>query len=79
VYTLTGARVELPDNIQEWTRKNLRTYIYPPEYEHMMHKLAGECASNEEILAVMPPRILPTLEKSTLHSDAGPAFIGLNK
>jgi hypothetical protein len=79
VYTLTGARVELPDIIQDWTRKNLRTYIYPPEYERMMHKLAGHCASNEEILATMPPRTLPTLEKSTLHSDAGPAFIGLNK
>jgi hypothetical protein len=71
--------VELPDDIQEWCRKNLRTYIYPPEYERMMHKLAAENACNEEILATMPPRTLPTLQKSTLHSDAGPAFIGLNK
>jgi hypothetical protein len=81
VYTLTGARVELPDHVQEWTRTNLRTYIYPPEYELFMHKLEAQadCASNEDILAIMPARTLPTLQKSTLHSDAGPAFIGLNK
>jgi hypothetical protein len=71
VYTLTGARVELPDHIQEWTRKNLRTYIYPPEYELIMHKLENQAerASNEDILAILPPSTLPTLEKSTLHSD----------
>ncbi len=81
MYTLTGARVELSDDVQEWTRKNLRTYIYPPEYEVFMHKLEAQtdCASDEDILAVMPARTLPTLQKSTLHSDAGPAFIGLNK
>jgi hypothetical protein len=65
VYTLTGARVELPDDVQEWTRTNLRTYIYPPEYELFMHKLEAqaECVSNEDILAMMPARTLPTLHK----------------
>jgi len=55
--------------------------MYPPEYELFMHKLEAQadCASNEDILAIMPARTLPTLQKSTLHSDAGPAFIGLNK
>ena len=78
---MTGARVELPDDVQEWTRTNLRTYIYPPEYELFMHALEAQAdsVSNEAILAMMPARTLPTLQKSTLHSDAGPAFIGLNK
>ena len=42
-----------------------------------MYKLMHDNASDEELLAAVPPA--PSFEKSTLHSDAGPAFISLTK
>lgn len=62
--------------VQEWTRQNLRTYLYPPEWDHFMYKLEHEKSEDGDILLVAPSR--PFVEP-TLHSDAGPAFIGLAK
>ena len=42
-----------------------------------MYMLEHEKASDEELSAAVPPA--PAFEKSTLHCDAGPAFISLSK
>ncbi len=73
---------EMSQTIESWTRKNLRTYLYPPECERFMYMLMRtegkeETFTNKQLLdAYQGP---PALVKSVLHSDAGPAFIGLNK
>jgi len=70
---------EKSQSIESWTQKNLRTYLYPPECERFMYLLMcnSETVTNQELLdAYQRP---PVLGKSVLHSDAGPAFIGLNK
>ncbi len=78
MYTLTDAVLdgELSDEIESWIKTKLRNHIYPPEFHRFMYMLQCKNASDDELLAILPPR---TLEKSTLHSDAGPAFIGLDK
>jgi hypothetical protein len=67
----------LPDDLQSWTRKNLRTHLYHTSWERFMFKLMHDSASDDELLAAVPPA--PSFEKSTLHCDAGPAFISLSK
>jgi len=81
VYTLTyhlDAVPErfIPEEILSWNRKNLRNFVYPPEYEIFMNMLLEHQASNEDLLAALP--VSQSIE-ATLHSDAGPAFISLTK
>lgn len=68
---------ELSEDIASWTAKNLRTHIYPREFERFMHMLQNSKEASDADLLQMIPK--PVLGKSVLHSDAGPAFIGLNK
>ena len=66
---------KISENEAAWTRTNLRTYLYPSEWDHFMYMLECEKADPAALLAIMPRMSL----KATLHCDAGPAFIGLTK
>ena len=73
----TGAapKPNIPDEFAAWTRTNLRTYLYPSEWDHFMYMHECQNAEAADLLAIMPQKSL----KGTLHCDAGPAFIGLSK
>jgi hypothetical protein len=73
----TGAipHPKISDEIQSWVRKNLRCYLYPSEWNHFMYMHECQKSDAATLLAIMPQMSL----KSTLHCDAGPAFIGLSQ
>ena len=55
MYTVTDAALpEIPKDVLNWTRKNLRTYMYPPEWEHFMYALRNLKATDEQLLALLP-------------------------
>ena len=65
----------IADEIQEWNRKHLRSHLYPSEWDHFMYMHECTKTDAEQLLAIMPQMSL----KTTLHCDAGPAFIGLSR
>ena len=63
---------------QSWTKTNLRTFQYPPEWDAFMFNLEGNIHRKEQLshqLATFIP--LPLPKKIVLHADSGPAFVGL--
>jgi hypothetical protein len=82
VYTLTphtGVVPErlIPEDVLSWNRKNLRNYLYPPEYEIFMNMLHRTEENATDLVAALPAP--PAATDATLHSDAAPAFVGLSK
>jgi len=82
VYTLTPRSDALPerlipDTVLSWNRENLRNFLYPPEYEIFMHMLHATKANDDDLVAAFPAP--PAVIQATLHSDAGPAFVGLTR
>lgn len=82
VYTLTPRSDAIPerlipDDVLSWNRKNLRTFLYPPEYEIFMHMLQTSQSNDDELVAALPAP--PAVIQATLHSDAAPAFVGLTR
>jgi len=82
VYTLTphpGVVPErlIPEDVLSWNRKNLRNYLYPPEYEIFMNMLHRTEENATDLVAALPAP--PAATDATLHSDAAPAFVGLTK
>ncbi len=84
MYTLTphpGVVPErlIPEDVLSWNRKNLRIYLYPPEYEMFMNTLhrTEANANDTDLVAALPAP--PAATEATLHSDAAPAFVGLSK
>ena len=73
----TGAipHSKITDEMQGWLRKNLRSHLYPSEWDHFMYMHECTKTDAEQLLAIMPQMSL----KTTLHCDAGPAFIGLSR
>jgi hypothetical protein len=84
VYTLTPQpdvvpERLIPEDVLSWNRKNLRIFLYPPEYEIFMNKLHHpETNGNDnDLIAALPAP--PAATEATLHCDAAPAFVGLAK
>jgi hypothetical protein len=81
VYTLTTEADDhdvIPVNpiVKDWTRKHLRLFLYPEEYDNFMYLLHCKEACDTDLMEAFPPRRKAT---PVLHSDAGPAFVGLVK
>ncbi len=64
------------ENWQNWTKEHLRTFQYPPEWDHFMFQLEHEKASSDALLQYVPTSLHM---KPTLHCDSGPAFLGLSR